>query len=125
MRREERVRHLRDLADRLALLPATEARDQVLRQVRARAVDIDTGSTTSSVPFGLVSTRDAAAARPVPPPARVLPAKDRPARRPRVSTAMLPSNDILIADGCLSLEDPSAPSPASRAPGAWVRGLRG
>ena len=125
MRRDERVRHLRDLADRLALLPATEARDKVLRQVRARAVDVDTGSTTSPVPFGLVNTRDAADAAPVPPPARVVPAKDRPARRPRAPTPVLPSNDILIADGSLSLEDRTVPSPGSGAPGAWVRGLRG
>ncbi len=117
MRRDERVRHLRDLADRLASLPASEARDQVLRRSVPAGIAVDTGSTTSPVPFGLVRTLDA---EPVPPPARVAAAKDRPARRPRVSAAAVRSNDILTADGQLSLEDRSAPSP-----GAWVRGLRG
>jgi hypothetical protein len=45
MESAERVRRLRDLADRLDRLPATEERDRMLRKVRARAVDLDTGVT--------------------------------------------------------------------------------
>jgi len=41
----ERVRRLKDLVDRLERLPASEDRDRVLREVRSRAVDIDTGVT--------------------------------------------------------------------------------
>ena len=41
----ERVRRLKDLVDRLERLPASEDRYRVLREVRSRAVDIDTGVT--------------------------------------------------------------------------------
>jgi hypothetical protein len=50
----ERVRRLKDLVDRLERLPASEDRDRVLREVRSRAVDIDTGVT----PRAMLSVRE-------------------------------------------------------------------
>jgi hypothetical protein len=43
MRTDPRLQRLRDLAARLEQLPASEARERMLTEVRSRAVDLDTG----------------------------------------------------------------------------------
>jgi hypothetical protein len=40
-----RVKRLKDMVDRIERLPASEARDRLLSEVRSRAVDVDTGVT--------------------------------------------------------------------------------
>jgi hypothetical protein len=118
---------------RLELLPETEERDSVLRQVRARAVDIDTGVTTRPV---AARTRAAAVADPLAPPSdatRVAPARAQRSRPVRRSPSRLGeavevcrSSDVLAADLRLCLEELEAlDATASGARGAWTRGLRG
>jgi len=43
MHTDPRLERLRDLATRLQKLPASEARERMLAEVRSRAVDLDTG----------------------------------------------------------------------------------
>jgi hypothetical protein len=45
MASELRVKRLKDMVDRIERLPASEARDRLLSEVRSRAVDVDTGVT--------------------------------------------------------------------------------
>jgi len=40
-----RVKRLKDMVDQIERLPASEARDRLLNEVRSRAVDVDTGVT--------------------------------------------------------------------------------
>jgi hypothetical protein len=132
----ERVRNLRDLADRLVRLPATEERDSMLRKVRARAVDLDTGVTTRPGLSGAARKRGAAVAIPVAEPEVARAGTNgwhpRTARwnLPAVGdrVAMLRSSDVLPAGERLTLEAapaPEAPALGPRGHGAWERGLRG
>jgi hypothetical protein len=140
---EQRLRRLRDLVARLEKLPRSEERDRVIREVRGRAVDVDTGAT----PRAMLTVEPTGAARPerrseraVPRPqpiklARVEPRKDRPEPPPRWDRPVLrtpaPAShaiDLLVAGEQLCLND----SPVLHAPTAgeldhrpWARGLRG
>jgi hypothetical protein len=129
----DRVRQLRELVGRLELLPVTEERDSVLRQVRARAVDLDTGVTTRPV---TARTRAAAVADPRATPSDAASAAPSRARRSRPARRSLSrlgeavevcrSSDVLAADLRLCLEELDVPdATASGARGAWTRGLRG
>jgi hypothetical protein len=131
----DRLSQLRELMGRLELLPVTEERDSVLRKVRARAVDVDTGDTTRQV---VARPRAVAVGDSRATPltgARVTPSsawRSRPSGRglSRVvdAVAMHRSSDVLAADRRLCLEDLEAPDAAAfgpGAPGAWTRGLRG
>ena len=103
----------------------------MLRKVRARVVDVDTGDTTG--PF--VASRpvrkraDTAGGR-LAEPACEAPStgwRSRP-RRPRAGEPVpkLPSNNILAVGELLCLDDvPAAGTPSPRTRGAWERGLRG
>jgi hypothetical protein len=132
----DRVTQLRDLADRLARLPATEERDRMLRKVRARAVDLDTGVTTRLGLTGAARKR----AVPVVIPVAVLEVARASLKgwHPRTArsnlaavgdrVATLRSSDVLAADERLTLEDspaPEGPAPGRRGHRAWERGLRG
>jgi hypothetical protein len=131
----DRLRQLRELVGRLELLPVTEERDSVLRKVRARAVDVDTGVTTRQV---AARTRAVAVGDPRAPRldvASVAPSRGRRSRpsgrgpsRLGDAVAVCRSSDVLAADRRLCLEDLEAPDAAAfgpRARGAWTRGLRG
>ena len=129
---EQRLKRLRDLLDQLERLPPSADRERMLREVRARVVDVDTGeSPRAMLPVDLdaVPTADPG------PPARPAP---RPASRPRTVSAPKPAAPIRVAPrepvartstdvpadrppagDLLSLDD--APSTA----GPWTRGLRG
>jgi hypothetical protein len=127
---DDRLQRLRDLVARLELLPGSAERDRVLAEVRARAVDIDTGET----PRAMLPI-DAAMPLPlVKPPQRaprvidVLPYKrpERPSAAPAVPLAPvtgIPSVELLPLDERLCLEEP--PAPAEQAPRPWEQGLRG
>src|SRR5215208_935312 len=65
-----RVKRLNDMVERIERLPASEARDRLLREVRSRAVDVDTGVT----PRAMLPLRE-----PTPPPMlRRPPTRDEP-----------------------------------------------
>jgi hypothetical protein len=127
MNSANRLKRLRDLADQLQRLPATAERDRMLRDVRARIVDVDTGVAPSAL-------------QPVEP-------DPRPAPRPRSRTtrppvAARPAEEVaadasypaagdrlaIAADELLSLDDSSF-SPieprADLAAAPWRAGLRG
>ena len=136
-----RVQRLRAMVDQIERLPESPDRDRLLREVRCRAVDVDTGVT----PHAMRPLRE-------PPPAPVLP---RPAKRARAkiirravprtpapavesarpSSAASPSKNpeqsFCPADR-LSLEDTLQLSPlphvrvrGNRAAPPWTFGLRG
>jgi hypothetical protein len=127
---DDRLQRLRDLVARLEKLPESAERDRVLAEVRARAVDIDTGET----PRAMLPVDEA---MPLPP---VNPAPSAPRRR-EVTTPYRPRPDRPIStrifplapvtgrvepsplDERLCLEEP--PAPAEQAPRPWEQGLRG
>ena len=117
---KERLEQLKELVGRLEQLPSSAERDRVLGEVRARAVDLDTGvapramlEVTVVEPYEQVPAR--APRQPVPPrepaPVIVTPAIAGPARDDR----------LCLEDSPLPLAWPAgAPSLF-----AWKRGLRG
>jgi hypothetical protein len=131
----DRLGQLRDLVGRLELLPASEERDSVLRKVRARAVDVDTGVTARPVvarPRGLAAggpgATPAAVALAIPFAAWRSHAPKRGRSRVADAVAIHRSSDVLAADRRLCLDDLDAPDAGASGPhasGAWTRGLRG
>ena len=127
-----RLQRLRDLVARLEQLPGSEERDRVLSEVRARAVDLDTGETPRAMlpidPEVLPPELGK------PSPRANTPRKDLVATfRPRIAaaqaaplvpaTAMPRIHELLAIDERLSLEE--SPAPQSQAPRPWRQGLRG
>ncbi|MBA3408533.1 MAG: hypothetical protein H0X17_19680 [Deltaproteobacteria bacterium] len=130
-----RLQRLRDLVARLEQLPGSEERDRVLSEVRARAVDLDTGETpramlpidpevlppelTEPSPRANTPRKDLVATF-RPRPARIAAAQAAPLVPP---TAMPQVHVPLAIDERLSLEE--SPAPQSQAPRPWQLGLRG
>ena len=130
----DRLGQLRELVGRLERLPVTEERDSVLRKVRARVVDVDTGVTTPQVAArtAVVVVDDPRVRPDVPRVARSGGRRSRPSEcaPPRVghAVAMGGSSDVLAVDRRLSLEDLEAPDATAFGTfghRAWTRGLRG
>jgi hypothetical protein len=129
---EQRLQRLRELIAQLERLPASADRERMLREVRGRLVDLDTGvAPRAMLPIEAEAMhaadpapRTVRAPRPRPP----LPADD--ARRPRAVPPPKPVETISLGvSDLLSLDDP-APSPPreerpERRAGPWTRGLRG
>jgi hypothetical protein len=111
----ERIKRLKDLVDRLERLPESEDRDRVLREVRSRAVDVDTGVT----PRAMLPVREPIAPRVVAPRA-VRVAKKAPVPAP------VPQDrgDWGTLDQVLSLDDALSPVGVDAVP-PWTLGLRG
>ena len=138
---EHRLKRLRELIDQLERLPATAERDRMLREVRARVVDVDTGVAPDALPSldpdALPGrTRRAAAPRPTAverpvrpqPPAAPRPAPAKPAPQPRAEEPGAEDLLSLAADDVLSLDDPPYvpdEEPGKLAVAPWARGLRG
>jgi hypothetical protein len=119
---DQRVAKLRDLVARLEQLPASDERDRILRDVRSRTVDVDTGATPQAMRPAPAAVEPAAVR---PPPDRLRePALPSP-RRPRTEIPALAelsrSVDLLESAVQLSLADP----PDEQPHGAWRHGLRG
>jgi hypothetical protein len=154
MTTDPRLKRLRDLVVRVELMPPSPERDRILREIRARAVDVDTGvmpramlPVDPSPPArwtGPVRLRKAPAEpKPVQPPepakaAPVASPGDAPARvgfqlKSTSAAPAMPLESVLaLADELLSLDDGPGHSPSSdgQAPadhGArpWTKGLRG
>ena len=127
----DRLRQLRDLAGRLEQLPATEERDLMLRKVRERAVDVDTGDATRpfAAPRPVRKRADVARGRAAEPACEAPSTgwRSRPSRSRAAEPAAPPaSNDILAVGELLCLGDvPGSAAPSARTRGAWQRGLRG
>jgi hypothetical protein len=143
MNDRDRLKHLRGLLLRLERMPASADRDWMLHEVRARAVDVESGMTPVAVRALPVSEAAEPAAAPAParvqntPPcreARVRPSPStarrqrpgfsgtldllQPAERPASSGA----RDLLQPGERLCLDDPPAGDAAAR---PWAGGLRG
>jgi hypothetical protein len=135
---EHRLRRLRELIARLEQLPASSDSERMLREVRARVVDIDTGVTPRAM---LAADRaPTQAAEPAPPaaqkPVRAAPAEAvprSPAPTPAVGLSvaddrewlsLVATNEILSLDDSAQLSSPGeAQAGQDRRP--WTRGLRG
>jgi hypothetical protein len=113
----ERVKRLKDLVDRLERLPASEDRDRVLREVRSRAVDVDTGVK----PRAMLPVREPILAEPAPKRVRIT---RMPAPPPSPRPVQVDSGEWFSMDELLSLEDTPPPTAAQDVP-AWTLGLRG
>jgi hypothetical protein len=130
VRSELRLKRLRELLDQVERLPPSAERERMLREIRGRMVDVDTGV----LPRGMLPVDAAAAevAERVPRPARRPPARERarPRAVPRPEPATPDQVGTLGTNELLSLADsePPAPRPDAR-PGRvarpWTRGLRG
>jgi len=130
-----RLQRLRDLVAQLERLPGSEERDRVLSEVRARAVDLDTGETPRAMlpidpevlppelskpsPRAIAPRKDLVAAY-EPRPARIAAAQAAPLVP---ATAMPRIHEPVALDERLSLEE--SPAPQSQAPRPWRQGLRG
>jgi hypothetical protein len=132
---DHRLIQLRALVDRLERLPESPRRDWMLREARARVVDVETGDEPRPMralreeseeppqePPGRRAGGDRAAKRP-PPPTAPEPAPPRTAR-------WEPTADTLFTDEVLWLGDPPADTApeaggGSKGTAPWRRGLRG
>jgi hypothetical protein len=140
MNDRDRLEQLRALLVRLERMPASAERDRMLGEVRARAVDVETGETP--MPARALS-EDGAEPEPAPKPRRRPPSRRPPARaawsasRTRLATPASRSSpagarqraghesvvDLLEQGGELCLDD--QPAVADGASRPWSRGLRG
>jgi hypothetical protein len=131
---EQRLQRLRELVAQLERLPASADRERMLREVRGRLVDLDTGvAPRAMLPIEAEAIhavdpvpRAVRAPRPRPPlPARAAP-RPRPVPPPDPPKPVDPTS--LGVSDVLSLDDP-APPPSEERPerraGPWTRGLRG
>jgi hypothetical protein len=121
----ERIKRLKDLVEQLEDLPPSEDRDRVLREVRSRAVDLDTGVA----PREMLPVRE-----PIPP--RVVAQPAPKPYRPRTITRLQPvetappavaakdHGEWLALGPLLSLEDDPGPEAPDAVP-PWTLGLRG
>ena len=143
MNDRDRLDQLRGLLDRVGRMPASADRDWTLAQVRARVVDVETGTPTTpmrALPPDELEAEIAAERSPragTPPRAKIRPRKpSRRAQRARLGhpAARTPPVrirergldevvDLLEQDGVMCLEEPAAAATAARRP--WTRGLRG
>jgi len=135
-----RLQRLRELIAKLEQLPASAETERMLREVRARLVDVDTGVTPREM---LPADPVLAAIEPATAPARApKAAASRPAGHDRARPAASPAAASLTAaqdrewlslvatNKVLSLDDSEQSSPSGegrteqdRRP--WTRGLRG
>jgi hypothetical protein len=140
--REHRLKRLRALIAQLERLPATAERDRMLREVRGRLVDVDTGTPPSALLSDGVesvlavtprlSPKQAAPRVTEPAPAperrppRPKPLPERPVEKPPSEPARREPVEF-VADVLLSLDDSTPFWPDDDEPGLapWTRGLRG
>jgi hypothetical protein len=145
MKDRDRLEQLRGMLDRLERMPPSPDRDWMLGEVRARAVDVETGvrGTMRRLPTDESDVELAVVARPSINAARAKTGATKPYRgidrrsawsppRARLAHAAPLSaplaaregaTDLLAGDGLLCLEDPASSAVGSTH--AWRRGLRG
>jgi len=136
MNQRDRLDQLRGLRDRLERMPSSADRDWMLAQVRARAVDVETGA-----PAGPMRARSedepeaeqAAARSASAAPRRTRRRQASPVQhaRPVHTAPVIPARtrvqqesvDLLEQGGVMCLDDPPATGAGASHP--WSRGLRG
>jgi hypothetical protein len=121
---ERRLKQLRDLVDQLERLPASAERDRMLREVRGRLVDVDTGVTPRAMmPVDEADRPRSVPRRPEPAPRpEAAPRREPPPRPEPAPTFELTS---LGSDELLWLADPPPPARPEQRARPWTRGLRG
>jgi hypothetical protein len=149
--RDRRLRRLRELLDQIERLPASHESERMLREVRARIVDVDTGVAPREMlpvdpdpTLAIVSAPPTAQTPKVvasPPPVRRKPVPEAPAEAVPASGAgsTAPASSFgddgdwlsrAATDEVLSLADSAPHLPAGEARAGldrrpWTRGLRG
>ena len=131
---DDRLQRLRELLARIEQLPVTAESERMLREVRARVVDVDTGMEPRAL--RPVEPLPVPATEPKPPTARPAPApKPVPAALPTPPVALTVADDrewlsLVAKNEILNLDDSAQLSPPGqgrtgndRRP--WTRGLRG
>jgi hypothetical protein len=144
-----RVKRLRDLLEQLERLPPSAERDRMLREVRARVVDVDTGADPQALRTvdpdlpSLLAPRAGVATTPYedrrPRRATPRPPRPRPVRVPAgealpkvaaegsargaADLLALAADELLFLDDSASFE--ASDAQADRAGAPWTRGLRG
>jgi hypothetical protein len=130
MTRQQRLKRLRDMIAQLERLPATPARERMLREVRARIVDVDSGVPPRAFPAADVESilADSLAARARKPAAERRRPRPIPVPEPAKPVEVAPSVEF-EADIVLNFDDSMSfwPDKAEEAPAQapWTRGLRG
>ncbi len=143
MNDRDRLGQLRGLVDRLERMPASGSRDRTLADVRARVVDVETGTPTTPMrvlpPDELEAEIAAERAPRAEPVTRVNTRPRKPSRRARRARRVHPAArippaplrergheqvvDLLEQDGTMCLDEPAAAATAAHRP--WSAGLRG
>jgi hypothetical protein len=138
MNTRDRLEHLRTMLDRLERMPASADRDWMLSELRARAVDVETGVKPAKMRAlprddanAEVAVAESERVRPAATPARREPmrvARSRPATARAVSISPSPpahenADDPLQPGVLLSLDEPPDDAAATARP--WASGLRG
>lgn len=131
MTRQQRLKRLRDMIAQLERLPATPERDRMLREVRARIVDVDSGVPPSALPAPDVESilADSLSARTRKPTAERRRPRPLPLPEPPKPVEVAPSVEF-EADIVLNFDDsvsfwPDEETEAVPAQAPWTRGLRG
>jgi hypothetical protein len=126
---EQRLKRLRELIGQLERLPPSAERERMLREVRARAVDIDTGEQPSAMrpaaldPLERVLGYESRRARAIPPREQPTPpVREAPTEPVPVDETPVTATDDWLPDDVLSLDDSSSLAVGA---GSWRRGLRG
>ena len=153
MATDPRLQRLKDLVVRVEQMPPSEERDRILREIRARAVDLDTGVKPRAMlpvdaPPPSRRPGQLRHSRPIPvPPETRQPAPARPEvvvaqyrqpvpptehARTTLALASPPRSRLARADELLSLEDEAGLWPSADGHGPpdqdvrpWRKGLRG
>ena len=143
MNERDRLEQLRGLLDRLERMPASADRDRTLAQVRARVVDVETGTPPTPMRALPLDEREAEIAAEASPrteaPARAKIRPRKPSRRAQRVRLIHPAErippapvserggeevvDLLEQGGVIGLGEPAAAATGSRHP--WSGGLRG
>ena len=129
MTRQQRLKRLRDMIAQLERLPATPERDRMLREVRTRIVDVDSGVPPSAFPAPDVESilADSLTARARKPTAERRRPRPIPVPEPAKPVEVAPSVEFEVGV-VLNFDDFGSfwPDEAEEAPArAWTRGLRG
>jgi hypothetical protein len=137
---EQRLKRLRDLLAQLERLPPSAERERMLREVRARVVDVDTGeSPRAMLPVDIDSMLESGGGAPATRAPKRVPTQPAGERRPP-ATVMVPKApppvsaaapeagswaDAEIARERPPLADVLSLDDAPTTTGPWTRGLRG